>query len=67
MIELKGFENRYKIDEYGNVYSLLSNKMLSKSISKQGYIVYNLTPTNIRPQITATAHSLVYKNFISET
>ena len=64
MKNINGFEGRYQVNEFGQVYSLLKKKWLKPGLTKNGYLVYNLTPVNIRPQITYTAHALVFMHYI---
>lgn len=66
MKNINGFEGRYQVNEFGQVYSLLKKKWLKPGLTKNGYLVYNLTPVNIRPQITYTAHALVFMHYIGK-
>lgn len=65
MKDIKGFEGRYQVNEFGQVYSLLKKKWLKPGITK-GYLMYTLTPVQIKPQKTFTAHALVYSHFVNE-
>ncbi len=56
---IKGYENRYSVTEDGKVYSHLNGKWLKPGINNSGYFIYNLTPVQIKPQKTFTAHKLV--------
>lgn len=60
---IKGFENRYLINEYGDIYSLLRNKMLAKSKNNSGYNTVSLIDKN-GIQHKDSVHRLVAINYL---
>ena len=61
--EIKGFENLYTIDEYGNVYSIRNKKYLKKTLSRKGYYQVHLRDTRKHSK-TCHVHRLVAETFI---
>lgn len=55
---VKGYESYYKVSDKGNVFSLIKNKLMKKSIDKDGYEVISLLGKNKR------VHRLVGEAFI---
>lgn len=62
MKDIPNFENCYKIDEYGNVYSLFYNRFLKQKIDKYGYPCIGLFK-DLKKYYT-TIHRLVAKTYI---
>ena len=62
--EIKGFEGRYTISNYGIVRSLLTNKIMKPSITKFGYARVNLRYANSRKFKSMFVHRLVAMNFL---
>lgn len=56
------FSDRYLINEYGEIYSIRSNKLISQRLDKYGYMRCNLYRDN--KQVTITIHRLVALAFI---
>lgn len=40
--DIPGFEELYQVNQWGDIYSLYTNKKLKYSISNNGYKQYNL-------------------------
>ena len=59
---VKGYEGLYIIDEYGNIFSIASNRYLSKQIDKYGYECIALTKNSITRHFKI--HRLVAEAFI---
>lgn len=59
---INGYEGLYKVSNYGEIYSCISNKMLKQTVNSHGYYKVNLhknnTQTNMKP------HRLVALMFI---
>ena len=62
--EINGFEGRYKISNYGNVYSMITNKILSPKVDKDGYLEVGLVRSDGK-RIYKRVHRLVAEAFIS--
>jgi len=60
---IKGFNN-YKISNYGDIFSIISNKLLINSISDGGYETIRLVKNDERPSFYV--HRLVFQNFVGE-
>ena len=39
---VKGYEDRYTIDENGNVFSIVKNRYIKPHIDKDGYVIVTL-------------------------
>lgn len=61
--DIKGFESVYKINEFGKVYSLKSNKILSQSINIHGYYIVYLCGDGGKT-IAKQIHRLIAEAFI---
>lgn len=61
--DIKGFESDYKINEFGKVYSLKSNKILSQSINIHGYYMVYLCREGGKT-IAKQLHRLIAEAFI---
>lgn len=62
--EIKGFEGLYTVDEYGNVYSIRTNKYLKPRLDKDGYMRVHLCNHRTNDKI-AFVHRLVAEAFVS--
>lgn len=60
--DIEGFEGLYKVNEYGEIFSFYTNKILKYSISNDGYKQYNLHKN--KKAYIMTAHKAVAKAFI---
>lgn len=60
--DIPGYEGLYQVNQWGDIYSLYTNKKLKWSLSKDGYKQYNLSK-NKKKQIM-TAHRAVALAFI---
>lgn len=40
--DIPGYEGLYQVNQWGDIYSLYSNKKLKWSLYKDGYKIYNL-------------------------
>ena len=58
---LRGYEELYKISEYGDVYSIRLNKIMSLSLSEKGY--YSLYLNKDKIKIKKLIHQLVFTTF----
>lgn len=58
----KGIKTNYQVDEFGNVKSLFSNKILKPNLKRTGYYGYCLYIN--KKKITILAHHLVAEAFI---
>lgn len=61
-VDIIGYGGLYKISNYGNVYSLISNKLIDNYINNKGYMPVCLYKNNIRQYIHR--HRLVAVHFI---
>lgn len=61
-IDIKGYENLYKISNYGRVYSYRQNKIMSLKTDSKGYHQISLYKNSIRKEFRV--HILVATNFI---
>jgi len=55
------YENLYKISEYGDVYSVISNRMMKPNLSGKGY--YRISLTKNKKKRNYYIHRLVYQAF----
>lgn len=62
--DIKGFEGRYTISNFGIVRSKLTNKVLKPSITKFGYARVNLRKAKSREYKSYFIHRLVAMHFI---
>ena len=62
--EIKGFEGRYTISNFGIVRSLITGKELKPYITKAGYARVNLRYAHSRDYKSLLVHRLVAGNFI---
>ncbi len=60
--DIIGFEGIYKLNEYGDVFSLKSNKILTPYISNKGYKIIDLYNGKARTKMTI--HKLVAIHFV---
>lgn len=60
--DIPGFENLYQVNQWGDIYSLYTNKKLKYSISNKGYKQYNLHKN--KKAYIMTAHKAVALAFI---
>jgi hypothetical protein len=60
---IEGFDD-YKISNYGDIFSIISNKLLSKSVNEEGYEMIRLTKNDERPGFSI--HRLVFRTFSGE-
>lgn len=62
---LRGCEELYKISENGDVYSIITNKMMTQSMKSKGYDnnYYHVTLTKNGKSCTKPVHTLVYGTF----
>lgn len=60
--DIPGYEGLYKVNEYGDILSSYTNKILKYSISKDGYKQYNLYKN--KKAYIITAHRAVALAFI---
>ena len=58
--------NAYKIDEFGNVFSLLRNKPLSVNKDKDGYLRTSFQTTGFNKRRSEKIHTIVAFMFIGE-
>lgn len=63
--DIEGYDGKYKISNFGNVYSEKSNRILKYNINKQGYSYVVLTNEGYRK--THKIHRLVAQAFIPNT
>lgn len=63
---IPGYENRYKISENGEIYSLVSEKLLKHYKGKRGYLVVDLIDGKGKRKI-CTVHRLIYKAYVKDT
>ena len=61
-IDIKGFEGNYKINEDGEIYSLLSNKIIRPYITNKGYKAIDLIKEGDRHKYLV--HRLVAETFV---
>lgn len=40
--DIPGYEGLYRVNQFGEIYSLITNKKLKHSVHKDGYFIYNL-------------------------
>lgn len=59
-----GYENRYLISNFGNVESLITNKILKQSKDKDGYRVITIRKIDEIKRKTKKIHRLVLETFI---
>jgi len=59
-----GYENRYEISENGDVWSILSNKLLSPGTTMWGYLQVFLYSKKSARGIPKSVHKLVAENFL---
>lgn len=59
---IEGYEGRYKVSSFGQIYSYISDKMLKPTIDSDGYEVVGLFLNN--QQKKKKVHRLVAKAFI---
>lgn len=60
---IEGFDN-YKISNYGDIFSIISNRLLVNQISDGGYEAISLCKNDERPYFYV--HRLVFQNFVGE-
>ena len=60
--DIPGFEKLYQVNQWGDIYSLYTNKKLKYSISNNGYKQYNLHKN--KKAYIMTAHKAVALAFI---
>lgn len=60
--DVVGFEGLYKVNNYGEIYSLYTNKKLKPSEHKDGYLIFNLRKN--KKAYLMTAHRAVAMAFI---
>ena len=63
-LEVEGFEERYLINNYGEVKSLKSNKILEPFISNRGYYLIRLHNYDLKITKLFTVHRLVALHFV---
>ena len=63
--EIRGFEGRYTISNFGIVRSLLTDQIMKPYITKAGYARVNLRYAKSRDYKSLLVHRLVAMNFIS--
>jgi hypothetical protein len=61
--EIKNYEGLYKISSYGNVKSLITNKLLKKCNDGAGYLIVQLYRN--KKSKCCRVHQLVFENFNS--
>ena len=61
--DIKGYEGLYKISSYGNVKSLITNKLLKKCNDGSGYLIVQLYKN--KKSKCCRIHQLVFENFNS--
>lgn len=59
---VKGYENLYKISNYGRLFSCKSNKILKYSVKPNGYLKYRLSKNGKQSEMST--HRLVALTFI---
>jgi hypothetical protein len=59
------YEELYKISDYGDVYSVVSNKLLNPVLSNKGY--YRIVLTKDKKKRKFYIHCLVFKTFVKST
>jgi hypothetical protein len=60
--DIIGYEGYYKINQYGDVYSIYSSKKLNKLIHNKGYYRYTLSKNKIKKSFLV--HRLIAIHFI---
>ena len=60
--DIIGYEGLYKINEYGDIFSILKNKLLKPYISNKGYKIVELWKDGIGKKFSV--HKLVAINFV---
>ena len=60
--DIPGYEGLYQVNQWGDIYSLITNKKLKWSIHKDGYKIYNLHKN--KKAYLMTAHRAVALAFI---
>jgi hypothetical protein len=60
--DIKGYEDRYKVSEKGEIYSIRSRKIMTGRVMKLGYRAVNLTVKNVTKNFLV--HRLVAIAFI---
>ena len=60
--DVVGYEGLYMVNNYGEIYSLITNKVLSPSYTSDGYLQYNLRRG--KESHTVFAHRAVAEAFI---
>ena len=62
---LKDYESLYKISEFGDIYSIVSNKMMIQNLKSKDYDdnYYYVTLTKDGKSCTRAVHRLVYATF----
>jgi hypothetical protein len=62
--DIKGYDGLYQVSDMGNVYSLISERMMKKSVNQQGYYRVGLYSVDCE-MVKYSVHRLVACNFIS--
>ena len=55
---IDGYDGKYKISNFGNVYSEKSNRILKCNVNKQGYLYVVLTNGSSYPSIAEASRKL---------
>ena len=60
--DIKGYEGRYQISNFGNVYSLITNKILKPRLTLDGYYQVDLYKNGVKKHLYV--HRLVAQSFL---
>ena len=63
--DIQGYEGKYQISNLGNVYSLITNKILKPGLTLDGYYQVNLYKNGVKKHLYI--HRLVAQSFLDNT
>ena len=63
-VDIPGYEGRYKISNFGSIYSLISEKPLQQSLDSYGYRLVTIYAGNSHKGKTWKVHQLVLLSFV---